>query len=865
MRYITILTIALLLGTLLSNCNQTKNDYSSAKNIKVKWELVSNFTSEDGVFKTRFILENNSNFELTNNWKLFFNSIPRHLLPPDSPQAGVVEHINGDWHQLIPAADFSLKQNESVEVSYKGYSYLIKEGNGPIGVYFVFYNDDGSENQIVEVDCEILPFTKPEQINRTKDDLVPIPTPEYRYHNNQNVSLLPKEQLLKIVPSPVEIKISKKSVQVDNNWVITSDKNLNNEAELLTEKLKSISGLTLKPSNNSTSRNQIILKTGDIEVNGIKKEAYHLNIGDKNIEIIGSDAAGVFYGIQSLLALIPLDVLKKQNKKIEFQQLSITDAPRFGYRGVHFDIARNFQNKETILKTIDIISFYKLNKFFLYLADDEGWRLEIPGLPELTKIGGERKHTRSINDAVLHPAYGSGPIAYGKNSNGSGYISKSDFIKILKYAKERHIEVIPGFNLPGHARAAIKSMEARYNRLMAEGKETEANEYRLIDPNDKSVYRSAQSYKDNVVSIANESTYKFSKKVIDEIALMYKEAGLKLEEIHTGGDEVPSGAWTASPLAAKIMKENPEYKNPKNLQAYFFKRLLKTLENDNYKIHGWEEVSLLKNPDGSYSTNPEFVGKNIIPHVWNNIFEYGNMDLAYRIANAGYELVLCPASNFYLDDAYDKDPKESGAYWSMFANARNTWTFAPYNMYNTTNHTTYGREIKESEYKGLEQLKTEAKKNILGLQAQLWSEEIKGRDVLEYRMFPKMFGFIECTWAKERVWETIKNKTEQQKVMDFEWNIFANTLAQKELPRLSYLNNGYNYRIPLPGAVIKDGKLLANIEFPGLELRYTTDGSEPDINSNLYVAPISIKEKGIAKIKAFDKSGKSSRTVVLKQ
>jgi hexosaminidase len=119
----------------------------------------------------------------------------------------------------------------------------------------------------------------------------------------------------------------------------------------------------------------------------------------------------------------------------------------------------------------------------------------------------------------------------------------------------------------------------------------------------------------------------------------------------------------------------------------------------------WEEVSLLKNPDGSYATNSEFVGKDIIPHVWNNVFEYGNMDLAYRIANAGYDLVLYPASNFYLDDAYDKDPKESGAYWSMFANTRNTWTFAPCDMFKTITHTSYGREIKENEYIGLVKLK----------------------------------------------------------------------------------------------------------------------------------------------------------------
>ena len=762
MKNISILTIVMALGILLSNCKSTEKDNAMAKDIVVKWELVSNITSENGVFYARFIIENNSKTELSNNWKLFFNIIPRPILSPTSPQPGVVEHINGDWHQLIPAADFSLKQNQSIEIPYKGYSYYIKESNGPIGVYFVFYNDDGSEKQIVEVDCETLPFTKPEQINRTTDDLVPIPTPEYRYHKNQNVSLLQNKQLLKIIPSPVEIKSSGKSTQINNNWVIVYDDNLENEMNILTEKFNTISGMILKSTNSSTAKHQIILKTGKIKVGDTDNEAYHLNITDEKIEIIGSDAAGVFYGIQSLIALIPLETFKNQNKKIEFNQISIQDAPRFGYRGVHFDIARNFQNKETILKTLDILSFYKINTFFFYLADDEGWRIEIPGLPELTEVGGERKHTESINDAVLHPAYGSGPFAYGENSNGSGFISKIDFIEILKYANERHIMVMPGLNFPGHARAAIKSMEARYNNLMADGKEKEANEYRLIDPDDKSVYKSAQSFKDNVVSIANESTYKFFKKVIDEIALMYEDAGLKMEEIHTGGDEVPSGAWTASPLAAQIMKDNPEYKDPKNLQAYFFKRLLKTLGKRDYKIHGWEEVSLLKNPDGSYSTNPEFVGKDIIPHVWNNIFEYGNMDLAYRIANAGYDLILCPASNFYLDDAYDKDPKESGAYWSMFANTRNTWTFAPYDLYKTTTHTTYGREIEAHEYEGLEQLKPEAKKNILGLQAQLWSEEIKVAMCWNIACFLKCWDLLNVLGQKRESGKLLKTKHKER-------------------------------------------------------------------------------------------------------
>src|SRR5690606_12014854 len=144
---------------------------------------------------------------------------------------------------------------------------------------------------------------------------------------------------------------------------------------------------------------------------------------------------------------------------------------------------------------------------------------------------------------------GSGPYAYDENDHGSGYYSREDFIEILRYAKARHIKVIPELNFPGHARAAIKAMEARYERLMKEGKEAEANQYRLMDPADTSKYLSAQSFTDNVVSVARESTYRFYEKVVDEIAGMYAEAGLVLDEIHAGGDEVPEGAWTGSPMA----------------------------------------------------------------------------------------------------------------------------------------------------------------------------------------------------------------------------------------------------------------------------------------------------------------------------
>jgi hexosaminidase len=395
---------------------------------------------------------------------------------------------------------------------------------------------------------------------------------------------------------------------------------------------------------------------------------------------------------------------------------------------------------------------------------------------------------------------------------------------------------------------------------MALGDEEKANEFRLIDPDDQSKYLSAQWYDDNVVNVARESTYKFYETVVDAIIAMYDEADVELEFFNTGGDEVAEGAWSGSPMCAELLKTLPEISDPKNLQAYFFEKAVKMLQSKNLKITGWEEVALLKNSEGKYVPNPEFVGKQVYPLVWNN--QGANTDLAYRIANAGYPVILCNVSNFYFDLAYNKDPREPGHYWAGFVNTRNAWQVAPFNMFYTTTHNAMGRKIDvETEYAGLERLKPEAKANITGVQAQIWSETVKGEKMLEHYLLPKMIGFAESAWSPERNWETMANRRQREEAMDKGWNIFANTLAQKELPRMAGIFGGFNYRVPAPGAKIENGNLVANSTYPGLTIRYTTDGTEPTKNSTIYNEPVQVS--GNVKLKAFDAAGKGSLTMEL--
>ena len=163
----------------------------------------------------------------------------------------------------------------------------------------------------------------------------------------------------------------------------------------------------------------------------------------------------------------------------------------------------------------------------------------------------------------------------------------------------------------------------------------------------------------------------------------------------------------------------------------------------------------------------------------------------------------------------------------------------------------------------VERLAPQSRKNIVGVEAQVWSETIKGRDMMEYYILPKLVGFAESAWAPERKWEKIEDRIEREESIQQDWTVYAQTLAKKELPRLSYLNKGYNYRIPPPGCVVEGDTLKANVEYPGLLIRYSSDGKEPTHRSSRFDKPMRISGKGTIKLKSFDIAGKSSRSVTV--
>src|SRR5207245_2355393 len=172
----------------------------------------------------------------------------------------------------------------------------------------------------------------------------------------------------------------------------------------------------------------------------------------QGIRIVGVSAAGVFYGLQSLRNLLPAPTPRAG---LTLSAIRVVDAPRFGYRGFMLDVARNFHPKPLVLRTLDLLARYKLNVFHMHLTDDEGWRIEIPSLPELTAVGARRGHPPD-SDRHLPPAFGSGPLV--DRPWGSGFYSRADYVEIVRYAAARHIDVISEIEMPGHARAAVTAL-----------------------------------------------------------------------------------------------------------------------------------------------------------------------------------------------------------------------------------------------------------------------------------------------------------------------------------------------------------------------------------------------------------------------
>lgn len=854
MRKYSSLLMLVFIALFLYNCKIEARP--KGEEIAVDWNLIENNYQDQTKFLAEFIFENNSSSTLKNKWAFYFNF--SNSIYTDSNSLVTFEHVNGDLWKMTPKGQFKLESGKKIQLPFIGNSWAIKYTDAPAGGFFVF-DDAPDKPENIKEDIHILPINE-EQTRRSTEDVMPIETPQILYAKYQSYGLtkLKPDELIPVIPSPVKFEKLSGTFLLDKNVIIYYDRSFNNEADFLAGIIQKHLGERPKVAedrgNISTG---IFLQQAQISVKGVAEEAYSLEVKNNKIVIKASTSTGIFNGLQTLKALLPVESYKSAKEKIEIACVTVTDAPLFAYRGVHLDAARNFQSKQSIFKLLDLMALYKLNKFHFHFCDDEGWRIEIKSLPELTTVGSYRQFNPKDPDALLS-SFGSGPNKEGHS--GSGHYSRNDFIEILKYATARHIEVIPELDMPGHARAAIRSMHARYLRLKNEGKNAEAEKFLLNDLEDQSKYQSIQGWNDNVTCVCRESLYAFVDEVTRDLKTMYGEAGAPFTTIHSGGDEVPQGVWEKSPICQKFLAQHPEYKNVRELQTYFIKRFKEVMDRHDLRTAGWEEIALRKTGD---ETEPmkELAGKGYFPYVWNNVWGGGREDVAYKLANAGFPVVLCNATNFYFDMAYSKNTEEPGTCWAAFTNTRTAFEFTPFDIRNCAYNDLMGHKI--DAYKLFEKKQTlneQGKQNITGIEGLLWAENTRSSAMQEYMYFPKILALAERAWAQTPGWASISNEKERLVTLNKDWNKFANTVGQKELPKLDAYN--VKYRIAPPGAIIENGELKASVEFPGLQIRYTTDGSEPTESSGLlYQQPV--KVSGTVKLKAFAPDGQKSRTAVV--
>ncbi|MFV8782194.1 family 20 glycosylhydrolase [Microbulbifer sp. SA54] len=768
------------------------------------------------------------------DWTLYFHSVRRTFALLNS-DAFTLERVNGDLHRLIPTEKFQgIAAGETLELDFLAENWYQFESDFQPRLFVV--DAEGEAHVIAATDTDdldglVLPINKndPNNWKRTASDLNTLATAASRFerYSGDDIAVTSDaEWRARIIPQPVSVQLPTAEPVILEGGIAISGDIAEGSLNAINHRLSQL-GLASAGAGDFP----VVVALDAKSFAGKPAGAYTLTVTADGAEVRAAEEAGAFYGVQSLLALVDLN-------SRSLPQALVEDAPRFPHRGLFLDTGRNFHSKEVVLKLLDQMAAYKLNRFHFHLSDDEGWRLEIPGLPELTEIGGKRCFDLEEKRCLL-PQLGSGP---NSDNNGSGFFSRDDYVEIVRYAAERQIEVIPEFDMPAHARSAVVAMEARYNNLKDESPE-QAAKYRLIDPEDGTQYLSVQFYNDSYINPCIDSTYNFVGKLIGEVQAMHKEAGQPLQSWHFGGDEavnilaadsfeVGPGSnpekgdvtaeqrqkpWSNSPQCKNLIASG-EVKSLDELGELYAKRVSKLVADAGIPTMGaWNDgVKRIADAGEELATENNYVNS------WGPLM-WGGGNESVHFAETGFDVVQSNSDYLYFDMPQEVDPKEPGYYWaSRYIDVRKTFSFAPLNtaqlaeVYPDRDGNWYSATSPDASFAD----------SVRGIQGQLWSEVVRTDAVVEYQMFPRVLALAERAWHQAS-WElpiqegqTFSAETSyvDKQALAANWQAFSAALGQKELLKLD--RSGVGYRIPVPGAVVSGDQLQTAMPYPGLSLEY---------------------------------------------
>ncbi len=507
-------------------------------------------------------------------------------------------------------------------------------------------------------------------------------------------------QNISIIPEPYQMTTKPGNYTLPKSIAINAPSSANVVSDQIAAKLRTTTGRVVSLTKNKSSIDLQIINDANLGTEG-----YTLDINEKGIQIKANANAGLFFGWQTVMQLLPAAVYSntlQANTNWTLPYVSILDKPRFGWRGMMLDVSRHFFNKAEVLTFIDDMVRYKYNRFHWHLTDDQGWRIEIKSLPKLTSVGAWRAERKG--KWMNTPAPGiNEPKTYG------GFYTQEDIKEVVAYAKARFIEVIPEIDIPGHSLA----MNAAYPFLSTTPNypfQVNAGE-EFMDWEGFNGHVAAKI--DNSLDPSNETVYEYLDKIFGEIAPLFP-----FEYIHMGGDENPKNNWEKSSNVQALMKKEG-LKDQNEVQSYFVRRVQKIINSKGKKMMGWDEIL-----EGGLSGDAAVMS-------WRGI--KGGIEAAKK----GHKVVMSPNDYNYIDFYQGEVTAEGKVYRGL--RMKTTYGFEP---------------IPEGIDPNL----------ILGNQANQWTEQIFDIRYAQYMTWPRSMAVAETSWSpkEKKNWNSFSKKVERQ-------------------------------------------------------------------------------------------------------
>lgn len=496
-----------------------------------------------------------------------------------------------------------------------------------------------------------------------------------------------------IIPKPVQMLVGTGHFNLDGNITVYSSPSpeLAQIITFLMDRLTVPTGFRISSTVNPENASIKLLINSVADTN-LRKEGYHLAVTSTHVTITANQPAGLFYGVQTLLQLLPKEIESKvivRDTKWIIPAVEITDYPKLGWRGLMFDVARHFFTKEEVMQYINTMARYKYNVLHLHLTDDEGWRIEIKGFPKLTEIGAWNvKRVGEFGDFI--PPKPDEPRDYG------GFYTQEDIRELVQFAKDRFVNILPEVDIPGHSLAAIAS----YPELSCT---PDAVNYKVRSGEkimDWSRGAPPIALLDNTLCPANELVYGFMDTVITQLAELFP-----FEYIHLGGDEAPINFWQKNEqIKALMVREG--IKDIKQVQGYFTGRVEKIVESKGKKMMAWDEVL-----EGGVSPSTA-------------VMSWRGMKYGIEAAQNKHEVVMSPTTYAYLDYMQSDEISEPRVYASL--RLSKSYEFEPV------------PEGVDPQF-------------IKGGQANLWTEQVYNFRQAEYMTWPRGFAIAESVWSPNKL------------------------------------------------------------------------------------------------------------------